>query len=156
MSQPMTDSAPNEERGAVGGNLPTVSAVIPAYNAADTIERALNSVYAQTYPNIIEVIVVDDGSTDGMTRVVRERCPGVATPLPEVCARSIGTPSNRNRARHLRELRWHFRFENATDEKQAHSMARTRLLKEKLHRIPRSLRGRAAQVVKRLLKARSA
>jgi len=91
----------------------------------------------------------------GYLAAFAELCPGVPTPLPEVCARSIGTPSDRNRARHLRELRWHFRFENATDEKQAHSMARTRLLKERLHRIPPSLRGRAAQVVKGLLKARS-
>jgi len=55
--------------------LPTVSAVIPAYNAAETIERALDSVYAQTYPNIIEVIVVDDGSTDGTAQIVGQSYP---------------------------------------------------------------------------------
>lgn len=57
--------------------LPTVSVVIPAYNAAETIERALNSVYAQTYPNLIEVIVVDDGSQDATAQIVRERFPEV-------------------------------------------------------------------------------
>jgi len=91
----------------------------------------------------------------GYLAAFAELCPGVRTPLPEVCAKSLGTPSNRNRARYLRELRWHLRFENVKDEKQAHSMARTRLLRERLQRILRSLRGRAAQVVKGLLKARS-
>jgi glycosyltransferase involved in cell wall biosynthesis len=49
--------------------------VIPAYNAEATIGRALDSVYAQTYPGIPEVIVVDDGSTDNTAQVVRDGFP---------------------------------------------------------------------------------
>lgn len=52
----------------------TISVVIPAYNAERWIGEALDSVLAQTYPPT-EVIVVDDGSTDG-TRSVIQRYAG--------------------------------------------------------------------------------
>jgi glycosyltransferase involved in cell wall biosynthesis len=42
---------------------PPVTVLIPAYNAAHTIERALASAWRQNYPEM-EVIVVDDASTD--------------------------------------------------------------------------------------------
>jgi glycosyltransferase involved in cell wall biosynthesis len=49
---------------------PEISVIIPAYNRADLIVQALDSVFAQTYKNF-EIIVVDDGSTDNTAEVLR-------------------------------------------------------------------------------------
>ena len=46
-----------------------VSVVIPNYNCGGFLPAALGSVFAQTYPEI-EVLVVDDGSTDDSLRVL--------------------------------------------------------------------------------------
>ncbi|MCX7622339.1 MAG: glycosyltransferase [Thermomicrobium sp.] len=51
---------------------PDVSIVVPARNEAATIERALGSVLEQAWPlERLEVVVVDNGSTDGTATVVR-------------------------------------------------------------------------------------
>ena len=48
-----------------------VSIVVPAYNAAETIQETLASIQAQTVPNW-EAIVVNDGSTDETEAIVQE------------------------------------------------------------------------------------
>lgn len=52
-------------------NQETVSVIIPAYNAEKTIIRCLNSIIEQTYCNV-EIIVVDDGSTDNTLKEIEK------------------------------------------------------------------------------------
>jgi len=57
-------------------NETSVSVVIPAYNAANTLGRAIDSVLNQTVP-VHEIIVVDDGSSDRTNEVARRYGPAV-------------------------------------------------------------------------------
>ncbi len=50
-----------------------VTVVIPAFNAAETIDETLRSVRSQTHRRL-EIFVVDDGSADGTAEIVRRHC----------------------------------------------------------------------------------
>ncbi len=59
---PGPDVSPNPFRGLV-------SVVLASYNCAATLPRSIESLLAQTYPNI-EIVVADDASTDNTAEVV--------------------------------------------------------------------------------------
>lgn len=52
------------------GSHPLVSIIIPCYNAEPWVAEAIDSCLAQTY-HPIEIIVVDDGSTDGSLKIIQ-------------------------------------------------------------------------------------
>jgi glycosyltransferase involved in cell wall biosynthesis len=53
-------------------NDPMISVIIPMYNAEKTIVECLNSVTNQIFNSTMEVIIINDGSTDDSLRVVKE------------------------------------------------------------------------------------
>jgi hypothetical protein len=89
----------------------TTSVIIPLYNKAPYIQRALNSVLAQTFRDF-ELIVVDDGSTDGGADIIA-RCPDPRFRL--IRQENAGPGSARNRG--LEEAQGEFvAFLDADDE----------------------------------------
>lgn len=50
-----------------------ISVIVPAYNAEKTIERCIRSIAAQTFKNI-EIIVINDGSTDNTEDRIKSLC----------------------------------------------------------------------------------
>ncbi len=74
---------------------PLVSVVLPAFNHARYVEQAIASVAAQTYPNL-ELVVIDDGSTDGTADVVAKCVAGVSTPVRFIARTNQGAPATLN------------------------------------------------------------
>ncbi|HEX4891532.1 MAG TPA: glycosyltransferase, partial [Alphaproteobacteria bacterium] len=71
----VTETRPEKVAGAAehpagGGAQPGVSVIIPAYNAAGTLRRAVNSVFSQHHP-VLELIIVDDASSDDTPDLIR-------------------------------------------------------------------------------------
>jgi len=71
-----TGHPPTGATGGAGKPAPLVSVVIPNLNGRAILGECLTCLRAQTYPNF-EVIVVDNGSSDGSVEWVRERFPEV-------------------------------------------------------------------------------
>jgi hypothetical protein len=80
-------------------SLPTVSALMGAYNYEQYVGRAIESALTQEYPpELLEVVVIDDGSTDSTAEIVRElarRNPGRVRLISQ---RNAGATAATNRA----------------------------------------------------------
>ena len=75
---------------------PLVSIIIPIYNAENTLRKCLGRVRNQTYENI-EVLMVDDGSTDHSSEICQEYC--TADPRFRLLRQAHqGVAAGRNRA----------------------------------------------------------
>ncbi|HEX9085643.1 MAG TPA: glycosyltransferase family 2 protein [Gemmatimonadaceae bacterium] len=61
----------DEESEVALENPPLVSVIVPARNEAHNIARCVTSILSTTYPNL-ELIVVDDSSTDGTAQIARD------------------------------------------------------------------------------------
>lgn len=95
------------------GPIKAASCVIPAWNASNTIARALNSVLAT--PGIGEVIVVDDGSTDDTAAKVKEIIKNSPIPMQLIRQDNAGAAAARNTGMQAVNLDW-ITFLDADDE----------------------------------------
>lgn len=84
----------------MGNHSPLVSVIIPVFNRDYIITRAVDSVLAQTYDNI-EIIVVDDGSTDKTVEVLGKYTSSIKIIKQEnlgpSCARNLGIRASTGR-----------------------------------------------------------
>jgi glycosyltransferase involved in cell wall biosynthesis len=71
---------------------PLVSVIVPMFNCERFVAEALDSVLGQDYPNV-EVIAIDDGSTDGTTAIVERYAPRVRL----LRQQNLGPAAARNR-----------------------------------------------------------
>lgn len=74
---------------------PTASIVIPAYNAANFVHQAIASAQGQTLRDI-EIVIVDDGSTDATWDIIREAAAGDPRIVPLRRAAQGGPSAARN------------------------------------------------------------
>ena len=86
-----------QKAGLQRPSAPLVSVIVPVYNHADFIAIALDSIYGQTYPNI-EMVVIDDGSTDGSPAIVREKLRSCPFPHTFLARENRGAPATLNEA----------------------------------------------------------
>jgi Glycosyl transferase family 2 len=75
----------------------TVSVLVAAYNALETIDRAIDSVFAQTYKQW-QLVIVDDASSDGTVEAIERRRVGNEDRIILVCCQENGGPAKARNA----------------------------------------------------------
>lgn len=97
-----------------------VSVVIPVFNGADTVASAIDSALAQRFDGSVEIVVVNDGSTDG----TRDVLGGYGDRIRVTDQANAGPSAARNRA--VRESQGRFlAFLDADDSWMSEKLART-------------------------------
>lgn len=81
--------------------MPLVSIIIPTYNRLNTLPRALNSITEQVFTDY-EIIIIDDGSTDGTAQWLQQHHPNVKY----YYQRQQGVSSARNRGIKCAQGQW--------------------------------------------------
>ena len=74
-----------------------ISVVVTCYNHEDYIEQCLRSIFAQTYRNI-ELLVLDDGSTDKSAQIIQETLVDSSFPTRFESHENMGVVKTRNKA----------------------------------------------------------
>jgi glycosyltransferase involved in cell wall biosynthesis len=73
---------PDRSGGGAAAGLPLVSVVINNYNYGRYLSQAIDSALAQEYPRV-EVVVIDDGSTDSSRDIIRSYGRGIVAVLKQ-------------------------------------------------------------------------
>lgn len=76
-------------------NKPYVSVIVPVYNTASYLSKCLNSLVNQTLPEL-EIIIVNDGSTDGSQRIIDEYVEKYPNLIKSFWKRNSGVSDTRN------------------------------------------------------------
>jgi len=69
---PALSEEPPAPAGPAAEGVPPVSVIIPVFNQIELTQECLESLWAHTPPGLYELIVVDNGSTDGTTAFLRK------------------------------------------------------------------------------------
>ena len=93
-----------------------LSIIIPTFNRSELLYRALNSVFMQTYSDY-EVIVIDDGSTDGTAEMLQKNF----TQVRYFYQSNKGVSASRNKGLELAKGRW-IAFLDSDDEWLPHKL----------------------------------
>jgi len=88
-----------------GGQMPFLSVIMPAYNSARYISDAIESVKNQTFQNW-ELIVIDDGSSDGTAQIVKSFSSGDERIVLYESGERLGVSAARNKAVSLARGEW--------------------------------------------------
>ena len=75
---------------------PKVSVIMPVYNGDGFLAEAIASILGQTYTDF-ELIIIDDGSTDGTADIIRKYAERDERIVPVMLDKNVGNASARNR-----------------------------------------------------------